>query len=1381
MKCFNTFSKVRFTLLSLFIAANVTACMKPSTRAQDPNASFSDQTKSSVNQPAATYNITSDITGTAVVSKNGEGFSVATEKLFTFKVCVQDKRTREMIIGHKFNIIGGAKPATVMPDGRSDGQGCVNWTEMIAYNGLADGKYIPLKRTLVADGMHTGARELNICINPWENSDSAAVRDCGRRPVPEAQLAKPSEVVNVLNNEDARGQHIKRYVWVNDLRVNATHNPSAAEAGVIDFSVAMSPKILRRNIRGEQEPVNLLDGVFSMQFWVIAKTGDRDQCYILAKSSSSTDVKMVAGSLQEELKMKLRYKSEYGQLELAGVVRSKETDLDLAPFNGVWILGDHTNLLGMKFGFNRPQTYRGEPGTFDSKKYVSSCIDVSGDASFEEIEKKFANAPSANSVATAAMDQNAFPPSSRFTDNEFNVGTASAEKIAADIGRYNKKHGDIVQMPGGKTVIQLDKVLKSGKPVRLSSELPSDLMTESCPEAKDIPRLFPKDPVAATLRPGTDFLSCINKNLPSGINRVERFEFGIVDVRPEPVYLETSTERTIRYRVITRVTNPLAQGAPVRDIEFQVEKSDGSKVAVRSNPQGDLIFNDTIHHTYFSPERYMLKVVRISHNSGFSKRLAIIFNPWDNNGFTFARDLRGVNKQTIAQVNLVERPRSELLLTQFQWGTQGFRYEVDNFLNLHIYKQFNLTLNPRVLRYSSLTEGRNKDEPLRAGIYLMKVAVQKDYRVLDGEPQEYIATVRKLVRVRNGVINEPVEIEFRDFRLLKLRTNLMIELATVNESKMTEEQRKTLLVDKPLDSLIDHDSDLSSRTFIGPVVAYSNGFSASMRPADDLSEAVCATIDCDEIKREYSGQIVSDLKGYLKDAGLPGASEAVESFTKPIESIASVLQKAKDSTGEYAFLTKSDRDELADAKKFVGSIEHLAKKTVSDMIVRSAELEKRERLRIINNARLSRLLTEENLEFAPIENEGKILVQDAALPKNNKVLQAGRSFGDMISKMAGMNPGQSIVNTSMSPLSPMVTSWLKKTPPTTQAIVDSVIGTTPMSAALAANFCVFFVENMVLQRTAEQEKSYGMLDSMRARSSRFNLNEACISEIARNGGITPRDGNEPIFSLHRRLRVFQLKTNDERRAGNLMSMNVSAGSSYGVSKGQSFSYGWSPTGSLSGALKLAGLGAAEKVIDVLGLSMSFSRSESKSIGSDTSSGGGVSLAVELRGMRMKLAQYERCTSIRFSQRFLEEHFEYFRKALPNTMTLAQKLERMQRGVLICDGKVSTQPIEVDERYYQFSQTIGDEVMNDPTSLENHPFLSMTIRGRPDYARLVNAIEAMPVSLSDLPGSYNMGELPLERLRKAFRTPTPSFPGLLTVEPDSIVKAKVIHKLEAPKK
>lgn len=1259
-------SRFMVSSLVMVISIALVGCMKPSPRGTDPNSNFSDPTKSDLNQSAATFFINGEVTGEAIVSKNITGFSIPVEKQFSFRACVQDKRTNETIKGHQFTVIGAdAGTITVENGGRSDGSGCVNWTERLAYNGLADSKFIALKRTLAANGMHTGARDLSICINPWDPAES--VRDCARRPVPESQLVKASEVPAALKGETPIGEKRERFLWVNDMRVNSTHNPGGAETGMIDFSVSMGPKVLRYNVRGEEDPMPLMDGVFALKFWVVAKTGAgplNNQCIVLAKSAPSAEMKMVAGRLQEELKMRIQYLSTYGQLELVGEVSPKENNVGLAPYNGIWMLGDQNGLLGMKFGFERPASYKGEPGSFNAKKYVESCIDVSSGINMEKTSLGPVVAP-----------------------------------VPAPV---------VISGPGGTK----------------SSPIPADLLSNECVGANDIPRLFFEDPIAKGFKGGNDLLSCVNKNLPSGITRLEQFEFGLVDVRPEPIMdplrTETTTERTIKYRVSTRVTNPLAQGAPLRDIEFVVEKSDGSIDPVRTNHQGDLIFTDTVHHVYFAPERYILKVVRLRHASGFTKRLAIVFNPWDNNGFTFARDLRGVPKESVTQVNLVPRPKSELLLTQFQWGAQGFRYEVDNFVNLKMFKQFNLTISPRVLRYSSLTEGRMKNEPLRDGIYLMKVAIQRDYRPMDGDPLEYVTAVRKLVRVASGIINTPVEMAFRDFRILKIRSNLMIEIATIDESKLSPEQRKTLLVKGDLDPLIDKSSGLAARTFIGPVVAYSNGFSASMRPTDDLSESYCNTIDCDELK-------------------------------------------------------KNDRippSELSDSAKFFGSIRHLANKSVSDMIVRWDRLERKYLREMTENAKLSKLLKEGNFEYAAVSNESKILVQDPLLKANNQVLSPGRAYSDLMSRISSIDPRSSFKDSAMSPVATMFRGMNGQGQVTSGSVQQTLFGKAPISKELAARLCVVFVEGIVLQRNAKIEESYGYLDRVQAQSRRLQLNEECLREVIAVGG-QPKDGSEGVFALEHKLRVFNL-TDSERRGGNLMFLGVGAGSSYGLSKGASFSYSFSPTSAASGVLKAAGLTAAEKFLDVLGLSASFSRSDSQSMGEDLGVNVGQSVAVELRGMRMTLGEYERCSSIRFSQKFVESHFGYFRAALPSKMPLAQKLERMGRGLFICEGVVNKKPLVVDERYYQFSQPIGDEALNDPTALENHPYL-MTLRSRADYARFVRLVEARPKSFSDLPKHINIGEMPVDRLMGVFKTATPSFTGVVTLEPDSIVQAPVIKQ------
>ncbi|MBL7686610.1 MAG: hypothetical protein JNJ49_01155, partial [Bdellovibrionaceae bacterium] len=590
-----TYSNLSGRTFSVLLAslAVMVGCVKPQSRPNDPNNT--DASKMSETKDASFYN--EEVTGGAVTSKNVDGFSIPTAKLYTFKTCVKDKRTRDTIKGHKFIVHGGEKAVDV----RSDASGCVNWSETVPFNFMSDAKFLPLERFIEADGMHKGTRRIRVAINPWNHDGSEAVRDIEIRPLPDDQLASKEEVAKILKGETKSGEIAERFLWIDDLRANATHNPNG-DAKSVDFSISMGPKILLKNVRGETAPFVVNDGIFNAQFWIVAKT-ESQQCIVIAKSGEIKDLKMVGGRLRDEVPMRLRYRNTYGQLELVGKVAAQGASNSLLPFEGVWMMGDHQSLLGMKFAEQRAPTYSNGACGFSAQKYLDSCVDVSD-----------GSAQDAKAVGLLSGVSGSAP-----------VATALSLPTAATKNEKNEK------------------------------TVPADLLSAGCISSKEIPRLFPGDSVAQTLAAGDDFLSCENRNLPSGISRVEQFEFSHVDVRPEPIInpleTETTTERTIKFLVVTQVTNPLAGGALIRDIEFEVEKSDGTTEKVRTNHQGNLIFTDKIHHVYYQPERYMIKVVRIKHASGFSRRLGIVLNPWDNEGFTFARDIRRLTKQTVAQVN----------------------------------------------------------------------------------------------------------------------------------------------------------------------------------------------------------------------------------------------------------------------------------------------------------------------------------------------------------------------------------------------------------------------------------------------------------------------------------------------------------------------------------------------------------------------------------------------------------------------------------------------------------------------------------------------------------------------------------------------------------
>lgn len=1351
------FSNAGLALL-LALSFGFSGCMKPGSRSADPNANFSDPTKPNVNQPAATF-YNEDVTGSAIVTQNVHGFSIPTEKLFSFKTCIFDKRTRESVKGHSFVIKGGVKDI----EARSEESGCVNWSEKIAYDGVADAKYIPLKRTIFASGMHTGARDLAICINPWNYDGSEAVRDCARRPVPDEMLVASTEAASYLKGLTKSGEKSSRYLWVDDLRMNSIHNPGGADGALIDFSISIGPKVLMRNIRGDEDPVPLKDGLFSVQLWIVAKTGiQNSRCMVIAKSEPSMELAMVGGRLREELKMKVRYMSTYGQLELVGAINPKNGPGSILPYDGIWTLGDHTGLLGMKFGFERPPAYKNAPGQFSAKKYVESCIDVSDGVKEKDAIKLIGS-------------QIIAPPGAALTNGTPEAVFAGGSlKTTAAAGAGGKVS---VEVPGPLTkgaAAELQKTLKTNAPQAV--QIDADLMKDECIDSRDLPRLFPVDHAKSPIIPGADILTCPNKALPSGVAKVEQFEFSPVDVRPEPIMdpvnSETTVDRTMKFRVITRVTNPLAQNAPVRDMEFKVETTEGS-TTVRTNHLGELIFNDKIYHVYYQPERFFLKTVKISHPSGFSKRLAMVLVPWDNNGFQFARDLRGLTKQTIAQMNLVPRPSSQMLLTNFNWGTIGFRYQVDNYLSLKIYKQYMLTLDPRALRYSSFTHGRMMNEPLRDGLYLMKVAIQKDYQPLGGGAQEFITGIRTLVAVRAGRINVPVEMMFRDFKVLKLRSNLLIELATIDERKLPMEirqaafnlRREATTGDKrpenierlegdfynlvrqkskvhmdALDSYIATGSGLSARTFVGAVVPYSNGFGAAVRATDELLEVSCptgSTVDCDELK----------------------------------------------SNDE---IPPSERSERA---KLFGDIKHLYQMSVTRLLERQAALDAKYVKEMTEKTRMSELLRIGNLEYLAMTNEHAFISQalkiDPKLATSNKVLPPGSSysiFADQFTRFEPSDKFESVhldaYRTVLNPNRHMGSmAWQRPPPPrpTKQQMLEelktNLFDVGILTPEQMTKTCVFIMENLMLRMKPDAEKSMSFSQKAMARMARTDLNASCIFENA--------------LQLERKLRVFKLY-DFERGGGNLMSLGVGANTSFDRSEGYSFSYGLNPINMATGILdKTAAVakgpvglvaGGVSKFLDASGLNAGISVSKSGGTSEGASVSSGTNVAVELRRMELTMGGYERCTVVRLSPMIVRNIRSKLKMYMRNSVPDSELDVHAARGMMVCEGFERKEPLKVAERYYQFSQMLGDEVINDPTALENQPYL-LGLRGRSDYVRFVRTVEARPKSVWDLPAHISIGELPNDRLMSVFGEATPTYPGLYSVEPNIVTSLKPIKRTE----
>ena len=284
---------------------------------------------------------------------------------------------------------------------------------------------------------------------------------------------------------------------------------------------------------------------------------------------------------------------------------------------------------------------------------------------------------------------------------------------------------------------------------------------------------------------------------------------------------ETATQRTVAYTASTCIVDhdtgrPLRNtpmiirylkqpGVSSKDAEQdQHEEVEPDVIAKSTDQSGCLNWDGRAFHKYYQPERYFERMISIEKPSGFKQDFKFYINPWDTN-VNFGFDEREFGENTIRDMRSRPKIRGRFFLGDFAYHTVKFLYNIDNYMDLEVRKWVLMELVPQVLRYSGIKDARKMTEHLRDGIYLMKVGLQKNFldprnstpwtlannKELQAEVKtfgrrslpvdQYVTTNMALVRVVDGMIIYPLELTMRDLRLMRVRSNFMIELQTVDE------------------------------------------------------------------------------------------------------------------------------------------------------------------------------------------------------------------------------------------------------------------------------------------------------------------------------------------------------------------------------------------------------------------------------------------------------------------------------------------------------------------------------------------------------------------------------------------------------------------------
>ena len=173
-------------------------------------------------------------------------------------------------------------------------------------------------------------------------------------------------------------------------------------------------------------------------------------------------------------------------------------------------------------------------------------------------------------------------------------------------------------------------------------------------------------------------------------------------------------------------------------------------------------------------------------------------------------------------MNKTEKRDSLFMVDAFRYQTIRFRYEIDEFMTLNVKKAVVMAIDPLTQRYT-IEEGRKGGEPLRDGIYLVKIALVKYFidpfktgtklfkdennlhRIVQTKENDetkkgrYVTVVKKLLRVQGGRITTPIEFSMRDLRMMSIRSNIMVQIETVDEQRLLRDN----LMDRKLRQLVD--------------------------------------------------------------------------------------------------------------------------------------------------------------------------------------------------------------------------------------------------------------------------------------------------------------------------------------------------------------------------------------------------------------------------------------------------------------------------------------------------------------------------------------------------------------------------------------------------
>jgi hypothetical protein len=414
----------------------------------------------------------------------------------------------------------------------------------------------------------------------------------------------------------------------------------------------------------------------------------------------------------------------------------------------------------------------------------------------------------------------------------------------------------------------------------------------------------------------------------------------------------------------------------------------------------------------------------------------------------------------------------------------------------------------------------------------------------------------------------------------------------------------------------------------------------------------------------------------------------------------------------------------------------LAGITVAKLMAKHAEREQHFNRLMRSENELHRILTLGNLEYLPLNNEA-LAFSNPALKENNRVIPTSHS-SDYV--LRGLN---------RPPLFDLPKTRLKE-PVTSNTLVDLIEGRRDIDRGMAERLCLTFFDDL-LPRLAAQ------VGASRKENLISYLLQLCAKDAEE---LSPAE----LFTVDRKVRVFEIGRR-EFKGGFSMAMSMGADVGFARTNAQNISYsiGFSPLKVVDTLSKAPALNFLN-IISATGVMAAVQATtvDAQQITEGSSFRTNANINMEQVNIKLEFKKYESCAAIRVNPLFWERH-----EKAENLLGIPRgsMLPVLTRGIFVCSGVESAQPMEKVERYYSFAEGQFDGTQLDGGDLRNHPWL-LALRGQGDYANFLTLVAAKKVNSAQITENVDPGVFSIDRLNEAFaayRGVMQSVPGVYTVE------------------